>query len=507
MTDNPKQSDTEAPKPDSWDPLIAAHHNFMNELACCHEMFKLVSPALKSEDEKRDKKIEQFAADLENTKKLKPAALLNEISEFSKTIRKLRTADRTFRQTTIVSIVSKFDEFVMVLLRRAFDENPDWLKNADKSVTYVQLLEIDSIQEFVADLIRKEVDQLMRGSHHKQIALLDSKLKIGIEDNFCHWKDFLEITERRNLFVHSGGVVNTIYLENAKRFGFEETEEKLLGASDEYVSHAIDIFYELSVRLLQGVCRRLYPECYAEVDLRLNNDGVELLAEERWELAERIFEYAIGIPKKMRTDDEFNYLFIINLCIAKKSLGKEINTSIKSVNWKPLHPKYQFAVALLQDRNADAAKLMCSEAVREQVDKNHLLTWPLLRDFRKTDVFASSFHEIYGYPFEQELLEKTKESFVNESERIPEQFNENEMVEKYPFTYASLNEQLSNRYVDFRINSKYHAIRKPLLCDRRFVIERVQNDDDEGSPKPHYSKTVFHIFDKYYTLRSANNGG
>ena len=66
-----------------------------------------------------------------------------------------------------------------------------------------------------------EVDVLMRDAHVAQIEFLDSKLKLGIVDHFSRWKEFLEITERRNLFVHTGGRVTQQYLQNCRRLGVQ----------------------------------------------------------------------------------------------------------------------------------------------------------------------------------------------------------------------------------------------------------------------------------------------
>ena len=258
--------------PDPWDLLLDAHRNFLTNLECAQEMFELVAPILKLEDEKRQGRIDEIAEEIDRDGKTAfKLQSIDDVREFISHSSRLKTADRMFRQNMIVSVVSRFDEFVMVLLRRCFELNHSWLKNPEKSVTYVQLLELDSIESLVDDLILKEVDQLMRGSHHAQIEILDSKLKLGIEQHFERWSTFLEITERRNLFVHSAGIVNSIYVANAEKYGYDIPEQEVLTADDSYVAEAIDIFFELSVRLVQSVVRRLYPDSYIEADWNLNN--------------------------------------------------------------------------------------------------------------------------------------------------------------------------------------------------------------------------------------------
>jgi len=100
----------------------------------------------------------------------------------------------------------------------------------------------------------------------------------------------------------------------------------------------------------QAAIRRLFPKSFGELDKRLNNKTVELLKLKRWDLAERIFSYALQIPKDLRSRGEMEYYFLINLCIARKFAGKEFTSRLNSVDWTPFHPKYHFAVAVLQDR-------------------------------------------------------------------------------------------------------------------------------------------------------------
>ena len=499
------EQDSEIPrklvKPDPWDALLDAHRRFITNLECAQEMFELVSPILTLEDEKRQKRIDAIAQEIERDGKTTiEIKSIDDAREYISHSSRLKTADRMFRQNMIVSIVSRFDEFVMVLLRRCFELNHSWLKNPEKSVTYVQLLELDSIESFVDDLILKEVDQLMRGSHHAQIEILDSKLKLGIEQHFKKWTSFLEITERRNLFVHSAGIVNSIYVANAEKYGYTVPTQEVLTADDKYVSETIDVFLELSVRLVQSVVRRLYPKCFIEADWNLNNLGVSLLKQSCWDLSLRIFDFALGIPDKLKSKDEVSYYNIINVCIALKFSGKPFAKKLQSVNWKPLHPKYMFAIAILEDRFDEAAKLMKSDAVRAQIDERSLINWPLLRDFRSTDQFQSAFEEMFGRKFEAGLLEKTKEEIKTERQEYEPELSDAQLKLEYPFDYNSLTTEMAKRYTDFKANQLYHAIRKPLCLDSKYVIRRFL---DPGNPrsqtKDYYSHHVFDVFDSHYT--------
>jgi hypothetical protein len=402
------------PQQDPWSPIKVSHSEFLRDLECIGEMISLVLPVLKKRDEERGLRIKALVEEFE-TKDGEEALRLKSASDIKELIghlQKMRKGDRMFRQGVITSIVSKFDEFLIDLLQVCYLQNPNWLSNPEKKISYKELLEIKSLETLKSEIVAKEIDSLMRGSHHAQIKFLDNNLKLGIEDGFPAWKQFLEITERRNLFIHTGGAVSPVYIENCQKWKIsinDDIKEGInLGASDEYIQHAIDCFYELSVRVAQATMRRVFPSCFEDADKQLNNRSVDLLIEERWELAERIFEFALHIPKDLASKGEFKYYFLLNRCIALKFRGKAIDEFLHSIDWAPFHPKYHFAVAVLEDRFADAESLMKTQAVQSEITEEFFKTWPLLREFRKSVEFQRAFEDIFGKSYGDELLQEVE---------------------------------------------------------------------------------------------------
>lgn len=422
----PDTKDTDLPvppKPDPWDPIMGAAGHYLTELECTREMFALVAPILEANDSDRQKRIEAISEPIKDEEKGRRRYAfksLSDIREFLKHNSRMRRGDVMFRRNTIVGMISQFDDFLMGIIKVAFTENPEWLKNPDKKLSYKEILETVSLEDLKRDLIVREVNQLMRDSHHAQLAFLDSRLKLGIEENFKGWPTFLEMTERRNLFVHNGGCVNQIYIGNAKKYGFPLNPKYKNGTSltvdDGYIDRAIDCLYELTVRIAQAAARRLFPECAEEADKSLNNQTVDLMSDERWALAERIFAYALGIPDHLRSGSEYKYYSLLNLCIALKFSGKDFADALKSVDWEPMHPKYHFAVAVLEDRYDEAAELMKSEAVLKAIPKENFLNWPLLKAFRETPQFTQAFDELFSADDKEKLLEEAREQIDAEQD-------------------------------------------------------------------------------------------
>ncbi len=396
---------------DPWDPIMSSHHSFLNDLECIGEMVDLVLPVLKKRDEERNNRIKALT---EENKTEKGSGLnvksLTDIKELFGHLQKIQKGERMFRQGIVTSVVSKFDEFIIDVLKSSHRQNPSWLKNPEKKISYKELLEITSLESLKDEIVSKEIEAIMRDSHFQQLTFLDSKLKLGIEKEFPGWIDFLEITERRNLFVHTGGTVSPQYLENCAKWKTpldkRIKEGVYLSAGDDYIRKTIDCFYELSVRVAQASMRRMFPESYSEADKSLNNRTVDLLSEERWALANRIFTFALSIPEEYTTKGEYKFYYLLNRCIARKFSGEDFSADLHSIDWTPFHPKYHFAVAVLEDRFEDAEKLMRSEVVRDEVGETNFKQWPLLREFRKSDLFLRAYKDIFDKDYNEQLLDE-----------------------------------------------------------------------------------------------------
>jgi len=79
---------------------------------------------------------------------------------------------------------------------------------------------------------------------------------------------------------------------------------------------------------------------------------------------------------------------------------------------------------------------------------------------------------------------------------------EEDIRRKYPWDYAELSKRLGERYVDFKMNAKYHSIRMPLRSDLRYVKTRLLDPGNPNSPKKDfYSPNIVAVFDRHYTRR------
>ena len=91
---------------------------------------------------------------------------------------------------------------------------------------------------------------------------------------------------------------------------------------------------------------------------------------------------------------------------------------------------------------------------------------------------------------------------TNDHDAVKVQLTEEDIRKKYPWDYAKLTGRLRKRYVDFKMNKKYHSIRKPLRGDPRYVKTRLLDPGNpKSSKKDFYNPNIVRVFDRHYTRK------
>ncbi|BCX11793.1 MAG: hypothetical protein KatS3mg067_0731 [Thermosynechococcus sp.] len=74
--------------------------------------------------------------------------------------------------------------------------------------------------------------------------------------------------------------------------------------------------------------------------------------------------------------------------------------------------------------------------------------------------------------------------------------------ERYPWDYRRLTEECKQRYANFKVDKKYHQLRKSWESDQRFAHVRHLDPQKPESPKKiFYSQAILSEFDKQYEPR------
>src|SRR5271165_3113111 len=114
-------------------------------------------------------------------------------------------------------LVSQSDTYLANLVRALYRVRPDILNCHAKTITYQELVRLGSVESVELALIESEIESLLRGSHTEQFKWLESRFDIRLRETDDKWAQLIELTERRNLFVHANARVSSQYLKVCKQ--------------------------------------------------------------------------------------------------------------------------------------------------------------------------------------------------------------------------------------------------------------------------------------------------
>lgn len=334
-----------------------------------------------------------------------PIGELRRYNKLKARVENFSLAGSVIPRSLLVSLVSIYDAYLGRLLRTMFLVKPEILNALQKNITLSELLTYNSIDEAKEFMIEKEIETVLRDSHSEQFEWLEKKLDMTLRKGLASWPTFIEITERRNLYVHCDGVISSQYLSVCNRNKVVHEKEIKVGddlnVSGKYFKTALNCMYEIGIKLGQVIWRKLKPDEIEAADKNINEIVYDIIVNESYDIAINILEFAVEVLKK-NVNDEYKYFFVVNLAQSYKWKGdsKKCIEILGNVNWAPLSDSFRLANAVLSDNFTEAIFFMRRIGTRGVVSKFNYCEWPLFNEFRKSQEFAAVYNEIFGEVFE-----------------------------------------------------------------------------------------------------------
>jgi hypothetical protein len=339
--------------------------------------------------------------------------------KLEKRLDRILLAERTVPRSFVVSLVSHYDFFLGWLIKSLYLMKPEMLRASDRTMSLPELLEFNSIDEAQQYILEKEVEAVLRKSHSEQFDWLEHKFSISLRKDLSVWPTFIEVTERRNLFVHAGGVVSNQYLKICKQHGYDLDRAIVigteLGVTKAYFDTAYQAIYEIGVKLAHVLWRKIKPNEIEEADKNLSNRCYDLLKEGKNELSKILLDFATDTLKK-HSDEESRLVFVVNRAQAYKWIGNE-EAALKIISaedWSATGDKFKLAKAVLTNDFLEACTIMKRIGASGFPSKSDYRDWPLFKEFRKSEEFLKTFEEVFGEPYSK--FETEASDVLNEEE-------------------------------------------------------------------------------------------
>jgi len=304
----------------------------------------------------------------------------------------------------VVSLVSHFDFFLSKMLRSIFLQRCEILNASDRALSLQQLLEMGSIDAAREYLLEKEIESVLRESHPSQFEWMEKKFSVQLKKGLDAWPRFVELTERRNLFVHTNGIVSSQYLQACKRHGV--TLDGAIGvgvrldADPTYFENSSRCLLEVGVKLAHVLWRKLFPEQREQADENLMNIMFELLRSGDYDTVKILGEFTRTCIKQYHAD-EIRRIIRVNEAIAYHHTDniQTCASLLDAEDWSACSDKFRIAVAVLRDDYDVASSLMRRAGPNGDFQEWHYRDWPLFLRFRSSEQFRSAFQEVFGSPY------------------------------------------------------------------------------------------------------------
>ena len=316
----------------------------------------------------------------------------------------LRAAYLQTPRALLVALVSSYDAYLGSLLKSLFYLKPAMLNASQRGLKFEDLVALGSIELAREFLVEKEVESIIRESHTTQFDWMEGRFGVVLRKDLAAWPIFIEVTERRNLFVHTDGIISRQYLDVCSANGVDLSGRSIgrrLGVPEKYFAAAFDCLFEIGVKLGHVLWRKLAPDDLAGADEALIGTTFELLQRREYRLAKCLLEFANHTLKKHSSSSN-RRIFVVNLAIAYRWGGTPTRAAelIEKEDWSDCDHRFQLASAVLQERYKHAAAVMAAMGSEAKgITRVGYETWPLFQDFRRTDEFKTTFKKIYGTDF------------------------------------------------------------------------------------------------------------
>lgn len=331
------------------------------------------------------------------------------------------------RLSLFLGLFSAFESFTGDLLRAIYAKKPELFNAVGRTVAVADILQHSSFEELKIAVLEQEIEVFRRKSYIEQFDSLETLFGLNLKD-FARWPDFVEASQRRNLYTHCDGIISDQYLEACTTAGAtlppDAKKGQRLKLSEEQLKSTCELLMEVGLKLGQTLWRKLFPTEIEVADNHLNECVYDTLASERWERATVFGEFAVG--QKKTANDVSKKIAVINYAIALKFSGapdrsKEV---LRGVDWSSAALDFKLAEAVLEDRFEDASALMMRIGHRgDYVTEHYYHSWPLFKEFRLQPEFRTAYEAVYGIPFVERLQETVKEAQLQVQEQQDSSLN------------------------------------------------------------------------------------
>lgn len=284
---------------------------------------------------------------------------------------------------SLISLLSSAEWFYSQLLHFFYDKNPNAAGIKKKTLTLDELKSFGTVEDAEKYLIDSKIEGLLRSSFSDWIDTLKSELGLGLGYVNEFLNELIEIYQRRNLFVHNGGVVNSIY--HSKVNQTESSIGEKLTVTRDYLDNAIGKIHVLFSLIACELWKKALPDDEARSEF-LMELSYGYLKQAKWTVAKlpNIFlTKDAAQPTIPKTYAQLNCW----LCDKRLNGLEKVKAELAKQDFSDKTIVIQLALAALKEEEGTFFNLLPRAINSEELDVKYLFDFPILEEMRQTEKF------------------------------------------------------------------------------------------------------------------------
>lgn len=291
-------------------------------------------------------------------------------------------------KSSLINLTSTVELFLSQLLHFYFDRFPDAVGSEIKFFSLDDLKSLGSIEDAKKHLIESKVEAVLRESLEEWLRFWKERVKLSMGYMDTVRDQLIEVYQRRNLLIHNGGRVNSIYLSKvAPTLRENLARDQLLSVKPGYLNKTLDLFELNFVLIAAELWKKLDPKDEERPDT-LTGIVYSHLLNERWDIAEGLSYFQMG---DKQTSEKSQIYGQLNYWQSVKWLDRfeEIQREVEQADFSAKDPLYQLALLALKNETEELLSLLPIVLRSGKLTIEDFNTWPIFREMRKADAYRS----------------------------------------------------------------------------------------------------------------------
>lgn len=290
---------------------------------------------------------------------------------------------------SLISLVSSAEWFYSQILHFFYDKNPNAAGIKKKTLTLEELKSFGTVEDAEKYLIDSKIEGILRSSFSDWVEVLKTELGLGLGylDTFSN--ELIEIYQRRNLFVHNGGVVNSIYLSKVSDSKYSIGDQ--LNVTDNYLDNSIDKIHVLFSLIACELWKKDQPNDDERADF-LMELSYNYLKNNKWVIA-KLPNTFLTKDAKLPTIPKSYAQLNCWLCDKRVNGLSNIKSELEKQDYSDKSIVIQLALSALKEDENQFFSLLPKAINSEELHVEYLFDFPILEEMRKTESFSKFIEE------------------------------------------------------------------------------------------------------------------